>query len=71
MPGLVSLLYDKSTFVGYFNEIHIEEQLWYYLTNSCGVDKRVHAFLKSISPKVNVSAWLKFELAYLQASPAG
>ena len=38
-------------------------QQWYYLTHSWE-DKRVHTFRKSISPKVNVIEWLKFELAY-------
>ena len=28
------------------------------------VYKRVHTFSKGISPKVNVVAWLEFELAY-------
>ena len=28
---------------------------------------RVHTFPKGISPKVNVIAWLEFELAYFEA----
>ena len=27
-------------------------------------DKGIHIFPKSISPKVNIIAWLEFELAY-------
>ena len=30
-------------------------------------DKKIHTFLKSICPKMNVIAWLKFELVYLEA----
>ena len=29
-------------------------------------DKRVHAFPKSTSLKVNIIAWLKFELTYFE-----
>ena len=32
--------------------------------SSCGVDKRVHAFHKGISPKVNVIRRMEFELMY-------
>ena len=41
----------------------LEEQLWYYLTNSW-VDKWVHAFPKGISTKVIVRMWLWFEHTY-------
>ena len=63
--GLVSLLNGISTFVGYFNAkaILLEEQLWYYLTHSWE-DKGVHTFPKSICPKVNLIARLKYELTY-------
>ena len=43
--------------------ILVEEQQWYYLTHSWK-DKRVHAFLRGINPKVKVIAWLEFELVY-------
>ena len=63
--GLVSLFNGISTFVGYFNAeaILLEEQSWYYLTHSWE-DKGVHTFPKGICPKVNVIAWLEYELAY-------
>ena len=32
------------------------------------MDKEVHTFLKGISPKVNVIAWLEFELGYFEAA---
>ena len=41
--------------------ILLKEQSWYYLTHSWE-DKRVHNFLKGICPKVNIIAWLEFEL---------
>ena len=44
--------------------ILIEGQLWYYLTYSERVYKRVCTFPKGISPKVNVITQLEFELAY-------
>ena len=50
-----------STFVSYL--MLIEEQQWYCLTDIWR-GKRVHAFLKSINPKVKVVARLQFELAY-------
>ena len=31
-----------------------------------GLDKRVHAFPKGISLKVNVIAWLEFEITYFE-----
>ena len=31
-------------------------------------DKDIHLLLKSIRPKVNVIAWLEFELTYFQAA---
>ena len=37
--------------------------LWCYLTHSWE-DKGVHAFPKSICPKVNAIAWLVFKLVY-------
>ena len=55
----------NSTFVGYLDAkaILLEEQLWYYLTHSWE-DKWAHSFPKAICPKVNVIAWLEFELAF-------
>ena len=44
-----------------------DEQEWFYLTHNWG-NKGVHAFLKNISPKVNVIAQLGFELAYFEAA---
>ena len=41
----------------------VEEQLWHYLTQ-VWENKRVHAFVKSICPKVIVTARPEFELAY-------
>ena len=57
---------DISATMGYLKPkvILVEGQYWYCLTNSCGEDKRVHAFPKSISLKLNVIAWLKFEVIY-------
>ena len=48
---------------GLFNikVILVEEQLWYYSTNSCRV-KGVHAFPMGITPKMKVIVWLVFEL---------
>ena len=43
--------------------IILKEQLWYYLIYSWE-DKRVHTFSKGICPKVNLIAWLEFELTY-------
>ena len=50
-----------STFVAIF--VNIERR--YYLTQ-CSKDKRVHAFLKGISPKVIVISQLEYELAYFE-----
>ena len=52
----------NSLFNGLFHvkAILVEEQLWYY------GDKRIHAFTKGISPKVNAIARLQFDLAYLR-----
>ena len=47
--------------------IPVEEQLWYYFTHCCW-DLRVHAFPKSMSPKVKVIARLELELAYFMAA---
>ena len=44
-----------------------EEQWWYYLTHSWE-DKGVHTFPKGICSKVNVIAWLEFELAYYDSA---
>ena len=44
----------------------MEEQQWFYLSHSWR-DKGVYAFPKSISPKVNVIAWLELELTYYKA----
>ena len=44
--------------------LNFVEQQWYY---SWG-DTKFHAFLKAISPKVNVTARLKFELVYFKAA---
>ena len=49
------------------NALLLEEQLWYYLTH-CWEDKEVHAFPKSIGPKVFVIVWLEFEHAYYDAT---
>ena len=63
--GLVSLFNGISTLFRLFNAkaILLEEQLWYYLTDSWE-DKGVHTFPKGICPKVNVIARLEYELAY-------
>ena len=45
----------------------VEKQLRYYLTHKWG-NKGVDTFHKSISPKVNVIAWLEIELAYFEAA---
>ena len=54
---------------GLFNAkaILVEQHQRYYLTDNWR-DKRVHAFPKSISPKVNVIARLEFELAYSEVA---
>ena len=60
--ALVSLLKDISTFVDYVHKaIFVEEKEWYYLIHRWR-DKRVHAFPKGISLKVNAIAWLEFKL---------
>ena len=41
----------------------IGRQLWDYLSH-CWEDTEIHTFLKGISPKLNVIAWLEFELSY-------
>ena len=43
--------------------IRLEEQSWYYLTYSWR-NRGVHAFPKSIGPKVSEIAWLEFELTH-------
>ena len=50
---------------GLFNAkaILVEEKQWYYLTH-IWISKGVHAFLKIISLKMNVIAWLEFELTF-------
>ena len=54
---------------GLFNAkvILVEEQQWYYLTNSWG-DKEVHTFRRGINPEVNVFAQLEFDFAYYNAT---
>ena len=49
------------------NSSFIEEQQWYYLTGNWR-DKGVHAFPKSINPKVNIIVWLEFELSYFEVT---
>ena len=63
--GLVSLFNDTSNFIGYLmpKPFLVEEQLWYYLTNSWG-NKCVHTFSKNNSPTMNTIAQLEFEHAY-------
>ena len=41
--------------------------MWYYLTDYWE-DKGFHTFLKRMCPKVNVIAWLSFELAYYDSA---
>ena len=55
--------------LGLFNakSILLKEQYWYYLTHGWE-DKGVHTFTKGICPKVNVIAWLEFELAYYDSA---
>ena len=67
--GLVSLFNGISNLFRLFNAKAIlpEEQLWYYLTHSWE-DKGVHTFPKGIFPKVNVIAWLEYELAYYDSA---
>ena len=71
--GLVRFLLFNGIYInlcGLFNTkvIFVEEQQWYYLTNSWE-DKEVHTFSKGISPKVNVIAWLEFKLTVQGHSP--
>ena len=68
LVGLVSLFHGISIFVGYLMPIAIllEEHL-YYLTDT-RINNKVHAFSKCISPKVNVIAWLEFELTTMSLS---
>ena len=69
LVGLLSLFNGISTFVRLFNAkaIILEEQQWCYLTHSWE-DKGIHTFSKGIYPKVNVIAWLEFELAYYDST---
>ena len=46
----------------------VKEQPWDYFTQSGWEDKRIHTFLKGISLKMNVIAWLEFELVYFEAT---
>ena len=57
--NLLGLLNDKF--------ILQEEQKWYYLTHRWE-DNGVHTFPNSICPKVNVIAWLEFELTYYDST---
>ena len=63
MAGFIWFLYLMiyQPFLSYFNakSIHVEEQHWYYLTNSLK-DNRFHAFPKGIHLKVNRIVWFKF-----------
>ena len=62
--GLVSLFNGIWTPYGIFNtNVTLEELPWYYLMISLG-NKWVHIFPIDISPKVNVTERLKFELVY-------
>ena len=45
----------------------LEEYQWFYLTHK-SEDIGVYTFPKGICPKVNVIAWLKFELAYYDSA---
>ena len=54
--GLDSLFDGISTFMGY-----LMPKQFYYTTHSCR-DNKVLTFPKAISLKVNVIAWLQFEL---------
>ena len=47
------------------NIILVEEQQWYYLI----LEKGIYIFPYGIDPKVNIMAWLQFELA--SWGPAG
>ena len=62
--GLVSLSQRYINIYGFVNvKTILVEQQWYYFTNSWR-NKRVHAFPKCISPKVNLMAWLKFGFGF-------
>ena len=67
--GLVSLFNGISTLFRLFNAKAIlpEEQQLYYLTHSWE-NKGAHTFPKGICPKVNVIAWLEYELAYYDSA---
>ena len=67
--SLVSLFNGISTLCRLFNTkaVLLEEQKWYYLTHSWE-DNEVHTFPKGICPKVNVIAWLEYELAYYDSA---
>ena len=54
-------------FLGYLMPKPFSEKNWYYLTHSWE-DKGVHIFPKGICPKVNVIAWLEYELAYYDSA---
>ena len=45
----------------------LKNSKWYYLTH-CWGNKGVYTIPKGINPKMNVIAWLEFELAYFKAS---
>ena len=45
----------------------VKEHQRYYLIHSRW-NKEVHAFFKSICPKVNIIAWLEFEPVYIEAA---
>ena len=47
--------------------ILLEEQVWYYLIHSWE-DKVVYTSSKSISPKVNVIAWVEIQHAYYDST---
>ena len=50
-----------------FNAKAIIQEEQYYLTHSWE-DKGVHTFPKDICPKVNVIAWLEYELSYYDSA---
>ena len=69
--GLVSFLLFNgiSTSCGLFNgkTILVKEQQWYYLTPSWGI-RKLNIFSKGISLKVNVVAWIEFELTHFKVA---
>ena len=64
LDGLVPWYINLHGFFFNAKAIFLEEESWYYLIHSWGGVKGFLTFPKGICPKVIVTVWLEFELAF-------